>query len=198
MNAGITADTVYEDLKALVLSGTIRPGSRLAPHRLATRLFAGVTPIREALLRLTGERLVEMKVNDGFHLPGVTESSLRDLYAWNEDVVRLSMHLAGKRGSGELSISDDTEDVAKVFQALAAASGSQELEAQIAACNDRLASLRTAETEVFEDWRSEAIELGRELRVISRESARTMHVYHTRRIKNSAKIMIELLNTPDL
>lgn len=195
MNAGITADVVYEDLKALLLTAALPPGARLAPHRLARRLGAGLTPIREALFRLTGERLIEMKVNDGFHLPVMTEGVLRDLYTWNEDLVRLALHYAGKAGAREvppLNKPEAPDEIGASFLGVAEATGSSELMSQIASCNDRLYCLRLAETKVFNDWKNEAAELSAALNRAGRECLKMLHAYHSRRVRSSIEILSEL------
>ena len=91
MNPGVTAERVYEGLKRLLLSGDHVPGERIELARFAEELASSVTPVRDALHRLAGERLIEMRTGDGFHLPMVTESALRALYAWTGDLARLAV-----------------------------------------------------------------------------------------------------------
>jgi DNA-binding GntR family transcriptional regulator len=80
---------VYQALKARVMAGAFAPGERIDPARLSADLAASATPIREALHRLAGERLVESWQQEGFRQPFVTEANLRDLYGWSEDLLRL-------------------------------------------------------------------------------------------------------------
>ena len=91
MNAGATADRVYEAIKRLLLSGEILPGDRLDPARFADQFHSSKTPVRDALHRLSGERLVDTRPGEGFHMPMVTEPGLRDLYIWNASLLRLML-----------------------------------------------------------------------------------------------------------
>lgn len=85
-----TFERVYAAIKQQLRSGALRPGERLEPAALSDQLNASVTPIRDALHRLTGERLVEAPRHDGFRVPLVTERMLRHLYAWHLDLLLLA------------------------------------------------------------------------------------------------------------
>jgi len=54
-----TFDRVYAAIRKRLRDGLYRPGERLEPALLSDELNASVTPVRDALHRLTGERLVE-------------------------------------------------------------------------------------------------------------------------------------------
>jgi DNA-binding GntR family transcriptional regulator len=86
-----TFERVYAAIKARLISGVYRPGERLEPAVLADELNASVTPIRDALHRLTGERLVEAPRHEGFRVPMLTETTLRHLYAWHHDLLLLAI-----------------------------------------------------------------------------------------------------------
>ena len=91
MTAPGTFDRVYAALKQRLRSGDYRPGDRLEPAALSEELNASVTPIRDALHRLTGERLVEAPRHEGFRVPMLTETMLRHLYAWHQDLLLLAI-----------------------------------------------------------------------------------------------------------
>lgn len=59
----IVHDDVYDLIRNLIVRGTLAPESRLRDVELAERLGVSRTPIREALLRLEAEGLVETKAN---------------------------------------------------------------------------------------------------------------------------------------
>ncbi|MFE3450304.1 GntR family transcriptional regulator [Nonomuraea sp. NPDC059194] len=59
--AELMADTVHERLREAILSAAYRPNHRLVEEELAEELEVSRTPVREALLRLRQEGLVEQR-----------------------------------------------------------------------------------------------------------------------------------------
>jgi DNA-binding GntR family transcriptional regulator len=53
-----TADAVYQHLREAIISGQFGPGTRLREVELSARLGVSRTPLREAIARLIGDRLV--------------------------------------------------------------------------------------------------------------------------------------------
>ena len=58
-------EQVYEQLIQILITGELRPGDVIVERRMAERLNASRTPIREALGRLEAERLVYKQANRG-------------------------------------------------------------------------------------------------------------------------------------
>lgn len=152
MSSGVTADRVYDALKRHLLSGAILPGERLEPARFAEALASSVTPVRDALNRLAGERLVETRASDGFHLPLITEAHLRDLYGWNAALLQLATQ-GWPSGPATLRAdalaADAPSATAMLFALIGTRSSNPEYGAQIASCNDRLAATRVAESQAL-------------------------------------------------
>lgn len=86
-----TFERVYAAIKEQLRRGFYRPGDRLEPAILSEQHNASVTPVRDALHRLTGERLVEAPRHEGFRVPVITEGTLRHLYAWHRDLLFLAI-----------------------------------------------------------------------------------------------------------
>jgi DNA-binding GntR family transcriptional regulator len=62
------ATLAYDQIRELILSGDIAPGTRLGQVDLADRLGISRTPVREALRRLAGEGLVDFQDQRGFRV----------------------------------------------------------------------------------------------------------------------------------
>lgn len=136
-----TFERVYAAIKAQLRRGSYRPGDRLEPAHLSEQHNASVTPVRDALHRLTGERLVEAPRHEGFRVPVLTEGTLRHLYAWHRDLLLLAI-LNRRReldaetaaGTGE----DSCERQYSLFLALVRMAGNPEHVAAFEALAQRL------------------------------------------------------------
>ena len=73
------AGAVYTCLKELVLANRIRPFQRLGASEIAVRLKVSVTPVREALQRLSVERLIAQKVYYGYYVRGLNADEQEQL-----------------------------------------------------------------------------------------------------------------------
>lgn len=193
MNSGATAERIYDALKAQLLSGEIMPGEKLEPAAFAEELGSSVTPVRDVLHRLTGERLVETRTSEGFYLPLVTEPGLRDLYAWSAQLTRLAVNAWPRAAAPQLSddFPDDGERTTReLFERIAARSDNAEHTGQIDSTNDRLAAPRAAEARVLGD---PAAEIGAMAAAIdSGEPAallKLLAAYHRRRTQAAPGIV---------
>ncbi|MBV1691395.1 GntR family transcriptional regulator [Novosphingobium sp. G106] len=152
MSPGQTTDRIYDLVKRQVMTGERRPGEHLDPARLAADLHASTTPVRDALHQLYAQRLIEAWPREGFKVPTPTESGLRDLYAWNGDL--LVIVLRGKsldRKSGALPspVTAPEDGARSIFAAMAAAFGNGEHRHAIGEASDRLHLARLAEVQVL-------------------------------------------------
>lgn len=100
MSPGATMERVYLDLKARILSGAYPPGTRLEAAQLSNSLASSATPVRDALYRLSGERIIESWHQEGFRQPLLSEADLVDLYGWAGAL--LSMALKGRSPRSDL------------------------------------------------------------------------------------------------
>lgn len=66
-------------LRAAVVSGEMHPGAIYSAPSLAARFGVSATPVREALLDLTKEGLVESVRNKGFRVTEVTDRQLDEI-----------------------------------------------------------------------------------------------------------------------
>lgn len=153
MSPGATMERVYLDLKARVLAGAYPPGSRLDSAQLAKSLDASATPVRDALYRLSGERLIESWHQEGFRQPTLAEADLHALYEWGGALLALA--LKGQRpqpgASGCVALPARVgypEGIANLFKAIAFVSENRELRLASVNMIERSQVLRAAEARV--------------------------------------------------
>jgi DNA-binding GntR family transcriptional regulator len=75
-----SVDRVHEALREKILSGVYPPGSRLILSRLAAEHEMSFIPVREALQRLEGERMVRSERNRGATVTELSIADMRDIY----------------------------------------------------------------------------------------------------------------------
>src|SRR3546814_10889416 len=61
------------------MAGGWAPGSRLESAKSADQRGVSVTPVRDCLYRLAGERMVDFTHGDGFHAHRLSETEYRDM-----------------------------------------------------------------------------------------------------------------------
>jgi DNA-binding GntR family transcriptional regulator len=71
---------VRDLLEEAILGGELKPGERLRAEALAQRFGTSRTPIREALLQLEGQGLVEVEPNRGAVVRAFDRDDVLDLY----------------------------------------------------------------------------------------------------------------------
>lgn len=154
MNAGSTMERVYLDLKARVLDGRYPPGTRLDPVNLAKTLRASTTPVREALHRLAGERIIDSWHQEGFRPPILAEADLHDLYSWASYLLGLALKGPvpdpdSPAGMVKLTIHKDyAEALDSLFRAIAMWSPNRELRFAIFNLIERSHAFRKIEARV--------------------------------------------------
>ena len=73
------ASDVFERLRSDILACRLAPGERLRFKDLRTRYGAGLSPLREALMRLAADDLVILEDHKGFRVAPVSQEELVDL-----------------------------------------------------------------------------------------------------------------------
>jgi len=71
---------VYNALKAMIVSGELKPGEKLVQEDLARRLGVSRTPLLSAFSKLTQENLVETVPRRGAYVKLFSEEELLDIY----------------------------------------------------------------------------------------------------------------------
>jgi DNA-binding GntR family transcriptional regulator len=75
-----SAVRVQEELREAILAGSLPPGARLRAEPLAERLRTSRTPVREALILLAREGLVDIEPRRGAIVRAFDAADLADLY----------------------------------------------------------------------------------------------------------------------
>ncbi|MGU3496196.1 GntR family transcriptional regulator [Xanthobacteraceae bacterium A53D] len=96
-DVGLTlGEQTYEELKALILTGELRPGERLAEADMAQRLGVSRTPLRQALSRLAQEKLVTKRATGGYLVVRLDSTAITDLVGLREALDTHAARLAAQ------------------------------------------------------------------------------------------------------
>jgi DNA-binding GntR family transcriptional regulator len=93
---------VYGEVLELVQRGDLPPGSRVRDTDLAGRLGVSRTPVREALLRLAREGVLDADMARGFRVRPLDRAELRDVGAILAELEPLALRLAGEFSADRL------------------------------------------------------------------------------------------------
>ncbi len=72
-------EQVYRNLRAQILFGELEPGQAVTIQGLTEQMGAGMTPVREALRRLTAEGALEFRGNRRICVPVLTAAAVEEL-----------------------------------------------------------------------------------------------------------------------
>lgn len=196
-----TFERVYSAIKQRLREGAYRPGDRLEPAALSEELNSSVTPVRDALHRLTGERLVEAPRHEGFRVPMLTETMLRHLYAWHLDLLQLALlkHQASALEEPAVATTNQNESPVHerqtaLFLALARATGNPEHAVALGALSERLEPVQRLEQYFLDETEAETSEIVRALQAQDRKALRRSLIrYHRRRTRIVPELLARML-----
>jgi DNA-binding GntR family transcriptional regulator len=192
-----TFERVYSAIRERLVGGVFNPGDRLEPALLSDELNSSVTPVRDALHRLTGERLVEAPRNTGFQVPVLTETMLRHMYSWHLDLLLLALGSRTRTSAEPAAIGLPREDVPQhlkmnaLFLELAGRSGNPEHKIAMTSVAGRLGSVQAVESALLDAIELETEAILEAIRTGDRAALRqSLTRYHRRR----QRIVPELLD----
>jgi GntR family transcriptional regulator of vanillate catabolism len=96
--AAVRQQVVVDRLREMIMSGEIGSGERLLEVTLSENLNVSRTPIREALIVLAEDGLVEYRPNRGYAVREFTLSYIMDAYVIREALEAVACRLAAERG----------------------------------------------------------------------------------------------------
>ena len=115
------ADDVYEQILSAIVNGNIAPGERLIQEKIASQINISRTPVREALLRLEQEGILEISGRKGFSIRTISEEEVRQLYVVREAIEGYAARLVAEHKAPEqlaaikravdVELEQDTTDV---------------------------------------------------------------------------------------
>jgi DNA-binding GntR family transcriptional regulator len=97
--SGNQSEHAYQELKAGILAGDLKSGTRLVEAQLAEDLNVSRTPVREALRRLVAERIVSRNQDGSLIVHQATSREIEELYLIREVLDGLAARLAAYRVS---------------------------------------------------------------------------------------------------
>lgn len=92
------ADEVYDQLVEAIMNEEIGPEDRLIQEKIAAELQISRTPVREALMRLETEGVLEGTRSGGFRLAQMSEGEVLELYQARAAVEGQSARILAARG----------------------------------------------------------------------------------------------------
>ena len=108
-NGGTIATAAYGRIRADILAVRIAPGAKLRIREICERYAIGLSPMREALNRLSAEKLVVINDQRGFTVSGISSDLLIELTRsriWlNELALRRSIEFGNMEWEEKLLLS---------------------------------------------------------------------------------------------
>jgi len=206
------AEKAYRALKRLILDNELAAGAQLLEQEAALRLKMSRTPVREAMVRLQQEGMVEIRPRHGMRVLPVSLEDMREIYDILTVLEALAARRAADRGlSGDdlaeleqavrdmdLALQDDNRDAwaeadTRFHASLVAASGSRRLQSAVANVVDQSSRARRLTLHIRpkpstsnEDHRAvvEAIRAG---------DGQRAHDIHSQHRSRNGKQLIEIL-----
>jgi len=99
------ADTAYEQIRRRILDNIWPPGHRALEQEVALALGMSRTPVREALVRLQSEGLVEVIPRHGMHVLPVSPVQMKEIYEVLAALECMAVELLARRqpSAGEIA-----------------------------------------------------------------------------------------------
>jgi DNA-binding GntR family transcriptional regulator len=96
------SEAAYHSIKQQVLSCELAPGSEVTERELASRFGVGKASLREALIRLRHEGLVDSIPRSGYRITPVTIQDVEDIFALRLQLEPMAARQAAGRIDGAL------------------------------------------------------------------------------------------------
>lgn len=117
---GSLAEAAYQSMRRRILDNVWPPGYRALEQALALEFHMSRTPVREALIRLSREGLVEVIPRHGMSVLPVSADDMRDIYEMLTALEAMAAELAVRRKPGEAQLKpllDASRDMGRALKA---------------------------------------------------------------------------------
>lgn len=117
---GSLVDTAYSALRRRILDNTYPPGHQALEQALAEELGISRTPLREALIRLQKEGLVEVIPRHGMRVLPVSPADMKEIYEILSALESMAAALAAKRRPADAELAPleaASRDMARALKA---------------------------------------------------------------------------------
>jgi DNA-binding GntR family transcriptional regulator len=101
VSARSLVDALAERIEAAIISGDLQPGSKVREQTLAASLGVSRGPLREAIRRLEGRKLLQRTPNIGVRVTALSASDLNEVLQLREVLEGLACSLAAKNMTDE-------------------------------------------------------------------------------------------------
>lgn len=183
MSPAHVVEPTYEAIKRRLMTGGWAPGSRLESAKIADQLGVSVTPVRDCLYRLVGERMVDFTHGDGFHAHRLSETEYRDMLELHLILLLAALATMPRgRAVPDPPDGDYPGRTTALFVEMAARSANSELVASVAALGDRLHLARHLDEQLVGETAAELDALAASLTSGTPHETRNLLLrYHERR-----------------
>ena len=117
------SDEVAGRLRVAIMSGSLRPGTFIRLDETAAELGVSITPVREALLKLRGEGMVQLEPHRGHVVLPLSRQDIDDIF-WLQATIAREVAAAATDHITDAEI----DELDRINNALAAAIGSSDAE----------------------------------------------------------------------
>jgi DNA-binding GntR family transcriptional regulator len=121
------SDEVAGHLRAAIMSGALRPGTFIRLDETAAKLGVSVTPVREALLKLRGEGMVQLEPHRGHVVLPLTRKDIEDIF-WLQATIAKELAATAAQNINDAEI-DELERITDALAAAVAAADADAIEA---------------------------------------------------------------------
>ena len=202
----------YERLRQMILDNELQAGAYVLQEELGAMLGVSRTPIREALIRLEQEGLVEIRPRHGMRVLPISIEAMREIYEVLTALEALAARIVAKNGLVRHQLAAMEQAVADMETALKAndldgwASADQRFHALLVGYSGNSRLIAMVETVIDQSYRVRRLTLRLRPKPVAsnsdhralveairaRDSERAYHVHEQHRRK-SGEMLVELL-----